>query len=154
LNPSPRRQYQTLIANYEYDAEREEREVLNLLSYNIDGLILTGKLHTERMIQYVRASGVPVAELMDISGQYLDIQVGFDNEKAAFEMTQVYRQWKTSHCVLWINGRPSRFESLPRYRECAGCAGAGGVSPGAKNDFVGSAGAQNVPAGDGGKAGY
>ena len=77
-------QYQTLIANYEYDAEREEREVLNLLSYNIDGLILTGKLHTERMIQYVRASGVPVAELMDISGQYLDIQVGFDNEKAAF----------------------------------------------------------------------
>ena len=83
-------QYQTLIANYEYDAEREEREVLNLLSYNIDGLILTGKLHTERMIQYVRASGVPVAELMDISGQYLDIQVGFDNEKAAFEMTQAF----------------------------------------------------------------
>ena len=37
-----------------------------------------------------RASGVPVAELMDISGQYLDIQVGFDNEKAAFEMTQAF----------------------------------------------------------------
>jgi hypothetical protein len=35
------------------------------------------------MIQYVRASGIPVAELMDIGGQQLDIQVGFDNEKPA-----------------------------------------------------------------------
>ena len=70
-------QYQTLIANYGYDPQREEREVLNLLSYNIDGLILTGKQHTDRMIQYVRASGIPVAELMDIGGQPLDMAHAF-----------------------------------------------------------------------------
>ena len=69
-------QYQTLIANYEYDPQREEREVLNLLSYTIDG--------------YVRASGIPVAELMDFGGQQLDIQVGFDNEKAAWDMTHAF----------------------------------------------------------------
>lgn len=84
------RQYQTLIANYEYDPQREEREVLNLLSYNIDGLILTGKQHSDRMVQYVRASGIPVAELMDFGGQQLDIQVGFDNEKAAWDMTHAF----------------------------------------------------------------
>ena len=83
-------QYQTLIANYEYDPQREEREVLNLLSYNIDGLILTGKQHSDRMIQYVRASGIPVAELMDFGGPQLDIQVGFDNEKAARDMTNAF----------------------------------------------------------------
>lgn len=83
-------QYQTLIANYEYDPQREEREVLNLLSYNIDGLILTGKQHSDRMVQYVRASGIPVAELMDFGGQQLDIQVGFDNEKAAWDMTHAF----------------------------------------------------------------
>lgn len=83
-------QYQTLIANYEYDPQREEREVLNLLSYNIDGLILTGKQHSDRMMQYVRASGVPVAELMDFGGPQLDIQVGFDNEKAAWDMTNAF----------------------------------------------------------------
>ena len=83
-------QYQTLIANYEYDPQREEREVLNLLSYNIDGLILTGKQHSDRMVQYVRASGIPVAELMDYGGQQLDIQVGFDNEKAAWDMTHAF----------------------------------------------------------------
>jgi LacI family gluconate utilization system Gnt-II transcriptional activator len=64
--------------------------VLNLLSYNIDGLILTGKQHTDRMIQYVRASGIPVAELMDIGGQPLDIQVGFDNEKAGWDMAHAF----------------------------------------------------------------
>lgn len=84
------RQYQTLIANYEYDPEREEREVLTLLSYNIDGLILTGRQHTARMVQYVRASGIPVAELMDLTENPIDIQIGFDNEKAAFEMTQAF----------------------------------------------------------------
>lgn len=83
-------QYQTLIANYEYDPEREEREVLNLLSYNIDALILTGKQHTERMVPYVRASGIPVAELMDITEHCLDMQVGIDNEKAAWDMTQAF----------------------------------------------------------------
>ena len=83
-------QYQTLIANYEYDPAREEREVLNLLSYNIDGLILTSRQHTDRLVQYVRASGIPVAELMDIGGEPLDIQVGFDNEHAALEMANAF----------------------------------------------------------------
>ena len=64
--------------------------MLNLLSYNIDGLILTGKQHSDRMVQYVRASGIPVAELMDFGGQQLDIQVGFDNEKAAWDMTHAF----------------------------------------------------------------
>lgn len=57
---------------------------------NIDGLILTGKQHSDRMVQYVRASGIPVAELMDYGGQQLDIQVGFDNEKAAWDMTHAF----------------------------------------------------------------
>ncbi|UGS48544.1 LacI family DNA-binding transcriptional regulator (plasmid) [Kosakonia cowanii] len=83
-------QYQTLIANYEYDINREEREVLNLLSYNIDGLILTSSKHSMRMIEYVRASGIPVAELMDIGGKPIDIQVGFDNEKAARDMASAF----------------------------------------------------------------
>lgn len=63
--------------------------MLNLLSYNIDGLILTGKQHTDRMIQYVRASGIPVAELMDIGGSR-SISVGFDNEKAGWDMAHAF----------------------------------------------------------------
>ncbi len=32
--------YQTLIANYNYSKDIEERQIVNLLSYNIDGIIL------------------------------------------------------------------------------------------------------------------
>lgn len=35
--------YQTLIANYNYDRDSEEESVINLLSYNIDGIILSEK---------------------------------------------------------------------------------------------------------------
>src|SRR5690606_24117457 len=83
-------QYQTLIANTEYDPGREEREVLNLLSYNTDALILTGKQHTERMVQSVRARGLPVPEFMDIPEHRLDLQVGLHHEKAAWDMTQAF----------------------------------------------------------------
>lgn len=80
--------YQTLIANYEYDQVLEEEKIINLLSYNIDAIILTEKRHTDRTRQYLRSANIPIAELMDITEQHLGIQIGFDNEKAAYEMTQ------------------------------------------------------------------
>lgn len=36
--------YQTLIANYNYNRDSEEESVINLLSYNIDGIILSEKI--------------------------------------------------------------------------------------------------------------
>lgn len=120
-------QYQTLIANYEYDPSREEREVLNLLSYNIDGLILTGRQHTDRMVQYLRASGIPVAELMDVSGQPLDIQVGFDNEKAAWEMTSAFLDSGKRHIAFF--GSMDDPRDLSRYRGTQNALAAHGLEP-------------------------
>ncbi|NDL65848.1 DNA-binding transcriptional regulator IdnR [Acerihabitans arboris] len=80
--------YQTIIANYDYESKIEEEKIINLLSYNIDAIILTGKEHTERTRQFLRMANIPIAEIMDITEEYLDIQVGFDNEKAAYDMAQ------------------------------------------------------------------
>lgn len=80
--------YQTLIANYEYDLAIEEQKIINLLSYNIDAIVLTGKTHTKRAERYLKSTNIPIAELMDITPNCLDIQVGFDNEKAAYDMAQ------------------------------------------------------------------
>lgn len=79
--------YQTLIAANDYDPQREEEKIRTLLSYHIDGIILTGSHHSQGALDYLRTSGVPVAELMEISASPLDIQVGFDNRQAAYEMT-------------------------------------------------------------------
>lgn len=57
--------YQTLIANYNYDRDSEEESVINLLSYNIDGIILSEKYHTIRTVKFLRSATIPVVELMD-----------------------------------------------------------------------------------------
>jgi len=78
--------YQTLIANYNYSKDIEERQIVNLLSYNIDGIILMEKEHTLRSIKSLRAAKIPIVEVMDTRAEYMDIQVGYDNQEAAFDM--------------------------------------------------------------------
>jgi LacI family gluconate utilization system Gnt-II transcriptional activator len=65
--------YQTLIANYNYDRDSEEESVINLLSYNIDGIILSEKYHTIRTVKFLRSATIPVVELMDVQGERLDM---------------------------------------------------------------------------------
>ena len=78
--------YQTLIANYNYNKESEEESVINLLSYNIDGIILSEKHHTVRTVKFLRSAKIPIVELMDVQGAKMDMEVGFDNRQAAFDM--------------------------------------------------------------------
>lgn len=68
--------YQTLIANYNYNRDSEEESVINLLSYNIDGIILSEKYHTLRTVKFLRSATLPIVELMDIQGDRLDMEVG------------------------------------------------------------------------------
>ena len=56
--------YQTLIANYNYDRDSEEESVINLLSYNIDGIILSEKYHTIRTVKFLRSATIPVVEIL------------------------------------------------------------------------------------------
>lgn len=79
--------YQTIITNYNYDKQIEEEKIINLLSYNIDALVLMEKQHTTTTLEYLKTAKIPVIELMDITNTFFDIQVGFDNQKAAYDMT-------------------------------------------------------------------
>jgi len=79
--------YQTMIAHFGYSPEREEKRLTSLLSYNIDGLILTERTHTERSHQMLQIADIPAVEIMDSVSPYLDMAVGFDNFEAARQMT-------------------------------------------------------------------
>ncbi len=79
--------YQTIITNYNYDKQIEKEKIINLLSYNIDALVLMEKQHTTTTFEYLKTAKIPVIELMDITNTFFDIQVGFDSQKAAFDMT-------------------------------------------------------------------
>ena len=79
--------YQTMLAHYGYKPEMEEKRLESMLSWNIDGLILTERTHTPRTLKMIEVAGIPVVELMDSQSSCLDIAVGFDNFEAARQMT-------------------------------------------------------------------
>ncbi|MDL9985350.1 gluconate operon transcriptional repressor GntR [Providencia rettgeri] len=80
--------YQTMLAHYGYLAEKEEERLTSLLSYNIDGVILAERTHTERTLRMLKTAGIPVVEIMDSVSPCLDIAVGIDNFEASRQMTQ------------------------------------------------------------------
>lgn len=78
--------YQTMFAHYGYHSDVEEQRVASLLSYNIDGLILSESYHTPRTIRMIETAGIPVIEMMDSVSPCIQQCVGFDNMKAAQSM--------------------------------------------------------------------
>ncbi|MGR5556670.1 gluconate operon transcriptional repressor GntR [Vibrio fortis] len=81
--------YQTMIAHYGYSEELEEQSIASLLSYNVDAIILSENVHTERARKMLQTASIPVIEIMDSVSPRIEQAVGFDNFDAAREMTKV-----------------------------------------------------------------
>ncbi|MGL4251021.1 MAG: substrate-binding domain-containing protein [Aeromonas sp.] len=96
--------YQTLLAHYGYSPEREEEQVASLLSYNVDGLILSDSQHTERTRKMIATAGIPVVETMDLPDDPIDMVVGMDHKAAARAMvTEMLRRGRRK--VVYLGAR-------------------------------------------------
>ena len=62
--------YQTMLAHYGYSKEAEESRIATLLSYGVDGLIISESYHTERVRKMLSVAGIPVIEIMDSVSPY------------------------------------------------------------------------------------
>ncbi|WP_154929097.1 gluconate operon transcriptional repressor GntR [Pantoea anthophila] len=80
--------YQTLVAHFGYNPQKEELQLRSLLGWNIDGVILTERTHTPGTLRMLEVAGIPVIEMMDSVTPCLDMAVGFDNVEAARQMTR------------------------------------------------------------------
>ncbi|PJG86105.1 gluconate operon transcriptional repressor GntR [Conservatibacter flavescens] len=80
--------YQTMLAHYGYSMEKEEQRIESLLSYNVDGLILSENDHSERTLKMLEVANIPVIEIMDSKVIGLQQVVGFDNIAASQTMTE------------------------------------------------------------------
>lgn len=78
--------YQTMLAHYGYSAELEEARISFLLSYHIDGLILSESHHTPRTLKMIATADIPVIEMMDTVSPAIEQAVGIDNLDAAYQM--------------------------------------------------------------------
>lgn len=85
--------YHLMLAHYGYSQEIEERSLSSLLSYNVDGVILSESQHTERTLRMLGTAGVPTVEIMDTHTPPFEQGVGFDNVRAAYDMvTEMIRR--------------------------------------------------------------
>ncbi|SEQ90006.1 transcriptional regulator, LacI family [Amphritea atlantica] len=93
--------YQTMLAHYGYSQSAEEARIATLLGYNVDGLILSESVHTERVRRMIKTAGVPVIELMDSVSPAIEQAIGFDNSAAALAMTELMISRGHHHIVYF-----------------------------------------------------
>lgn len=93
--------YQTMLAHYGYSAKVEEERIASLLSYNVDGLILSESYHTARTLKMIETAGVPVVEIMDVCSSCIEQAVGIDNIAAARAMVEAMIERGYRHIVYF-----------------------------------------------------
>ncbi len=79
---------QPVVGVTDYLPEKEERVLYEMLSWRPSGVIIAGLEHSDASKAMLKASGIPVVEIMDTDGQPLDCAVGISHRRAGREMAQ------------------------------------------------------------------
>jgi LacI family gluconate utilization system Gnt-I transcriptional repressor len=72
----------------DYDLEKEEAVIRQMLSWRPRGLIIAGLEHTEGARKILRASNVPIVEIMDVDGEPIQYCVGISHIRAGRDMAR------------------------------------------------------------------
>ena len=80
--------YQVLLADTHYSPIEEERSIRILLGQSPEGLIVTGGEQTDAAKAMLKASGIPVVQIMDKVASPIDINVGFSHFEAGAAVAQ------------------------------------------------------------------
>ncbi|MGM0825338.1 MAG: gluconate operon transcriptional repressor GntR [Pseudomonadota bacterium] len=105
--------YHLMLSHYGYSPELEERSLASLLSYNVDGVILSDREHTARSLRMLETAGIPIVEIMDTRQAPLQLAVGYDNVSAAFDMvSEMIRRGRRQVIYLAV-----RLDERTRQRE-------------------------------------
>lgn len=91
--------YHLMLSHYGYSPEVEERSLASLLSYNVDGVILSDSQHTPRALRMLETAGIPTVELMDTHLPPFHQAVGFNNVTAAYDMVNEMIRRGRKHVV-------------------------------------------------------
>lgn len=105
--------YHLMLSHYGYSQELEERSLASLLSYNVDGVILSDSRHTSRTRRMLETAGIPTVEIMDSRSPPLHQAVGFDNVAASYDMVSEMIRRGRRH-VLYL---AVRLDERTRQRE-------------------------------------
>ncbi|WP_137702587.1 LacI family DNA-binding transcriptional regulator [Marimonas lutisalis] len=73
---------QPVVGITDYLPEKEEKVLYEMLSWRPSGVIIAGLEHSDASRAMLKASGIPVVEIMDVDGQPIDTMVGISHRKA------------------------------------------------------------------------
>ncbi|WP_121630316.1 LacI family DNA-binding transcriptional regulator [Tropicibacter alexandrii] len=79
---------QPVVGVTDYLPEKEERVLYEMLSWRPSGVIIAGLEHTDASKAMLKASGIPVVEIMDTDGTPIDCAVGISHRRAGREMAR------------------------------------------------------------------
>jgi len=79
---------QPVVGVTNYLPEKEEEVLFEMLSWRPSGVIIAGLEHSDASRAMLRASGVPVVEIMDVDGEPIDAVVGISHRRAGREMAR------------------------------------------------------------------
>ena len=91
----------------EYAQAQENELVLDLLSWRPYGIVLAGLEHTDETRDAIMASGIRVAEIMDIDGSPMSVAFGLSQKKAG-EVTAKYMLEKGHRRFAYIGSLGGR----------------------------------------------
>ena len=77
-----------VVHSNSYKQDEELKWVERLMSWRPAGIILTGTYHLPRLRKIIRASGIPTAEIWDVSSEPIDFCVGIDHAKAGRQLAK------------------------------------------------------------------
>ncbi|MFZ3585173.1 LacI family DNA-binding transcriptional regulator [Loktanella sp. DJP18] len=72
----------------EYRPEKEEKVLLEMLSWRPAGIIIAGLEHSDPSRAMLAQAGIPVVEIMDTDGDPIDACVGISHRRAGREMAE------------------------------------------------------------------
>lgn len=78
--------HQSVLGLTQHTQAAEEDWIKTVLSWQPAGLILTGRYHSRRSMEMLRAAGIPIVEIWDLNSSPLDMSVGLNHFDSGFDM--------------------------------------------------------------------
>ncbi|GAB4282613.1 MAG: LacI family DNA-binding transcriptional regulator CceR [Roseovarius sp.] len=91
---------QPVIGITGYSPQKEERVLYEMLSWRPSGVILAGLEHSDASRTMLRASGIPVVEIMDADGTPIDSLVGISHRRAGRKMAEAILKQGYEHIAF------------------------------------------------------
>lgn len=79
---------QVLLGDCHYSPLIEEQLIATLLSQSPEGIIVTGTAQTDYARKLLLQADIPVVQIMELTNQPIDMNIGFSHYQASYDMTK------------------------------------------------------------------